>query len=84
MHDGLRTRLLLANMTAAPCVVRVERLGVPAAHIRRLDEESFERATLHAESFRQEVGEPHQLDGTALDLSLRPYAVVRIDLVAGG
>ena len=48
--------------------------------LRYLDEESFERATLHSEDYRREPGEPRQIQDEAMELTLRPYAMARIDL----
>jgi hypothetical protein len=80
LRDNSRTRLLVANMQGTPSSVRVQGLGRHAARLRYLDEESFERATLHCADFRREPGEPLQIQDEAIELTLRPYAMARIDL----
>jgi hypothetical protein len=44
-----------------------------------LDEESFERATGEGDEFRRAQGKSRQVVAGVLELTLRPYAVARID-----
>jgi hypothetical protein len=83
LRDGQRTRLLLGNMTAAPLRVRVEGISARAVRIRYLDEESFDRATTAGDEFRREPGEIALSEAGALELTLKPYAVARIDSNVG-
>ena len=76
--DG-HTRLLLANMTAAPRDVLVRLPGAPAARLISLDERSFEQATRQPEAFRRESGETVTVENERLRLTLRPFAVARLD-----
>ncbi len=79
LRDGQRARLLLGNMTAIPLRVRVEGISARAVRIRYLDEESFERATTAGDDFRREPGKTAAIEAGVLELTLRPYAVARID-----
>lgn len=82
--DGLsltrpgRTRVLLANMTADPQQVTVENLSEHVS-IRLLDDTVAEDAMRHPDAFRAHPGEPLQLNDGRLTLTLRPYAIARID-----
>lgn len=79
LRDGQRARLLLGNMTDAPQHVRVEGIDARVVHLRYLDEESFDRAATAGDAFRQESGQDKPIEGGVLDLTLKPYAVARID-----
>jgi len=83
LRDGQRTRLLLGNMTAVPLRVRVERMSARAVRIRYLDEESFEQAATEGDDFRREPGEIAPSEASALELTLKPYAIARIDSDSG-
>ncbi len=80
LRDGARTRVLLANMTATVRDVRLRGLDAAAAHVRYLDEESFARATSPGGAFQGEPGEEHSITQGMLRLTLRPYAVARVDV----
>ncbi len=83
LRDGQRARLLLGNMTAVPLRVRVEGISARTVRIRYLDEESFERATTAGDEFRREPGAAAPSEADALELTLQPYAVARIDSNVG-
>jgi len=80
LRDGARTRVLLANMTATVREVRLRGLDAVAVRVRYLDEESFGRATSLDEAFRDEPGEEHSMTQGTPWLTLRPYAVARVDV----
>lgn len=79
LRTGPRARLLLGNMTDAPCRVRVEGISARAVRVLSLDEESFGRATTEGSEFHHEPGEMTPIEAGALNLILKPYAVARID-----
>lgn len=72
--DGGVDLLLLANLTPQEQEVELAGAGGPF-RLRRLDEESYEEATLDPESFRGRFEDAAQTQ----PLLLRPYEVVRID-----
>lgn len=75
--DG-RVRLILANMTNQPQTVSVM-AGVEELLVRALDETNVVVAMTDPDAFRAQSGELMQaLDGV-VKLTLRPYALVRID-----
>jgi hypothetical protein len=77
--DG-RSRTLAANLTPSTQTVTIQKL--PArVRVSLLDEESVEEAMAAPEEFRRRAGEERQTSGGALALTLRPYAVARIDAV---
>jgi D-apionolactonase len=76
--DGV-TRILLANMTNSPQLVRAQ-LPAETARLRVLDERNAESAMRDPERFRAEDGTPIQLTDGDLELTLRPYAIARIDV----
>jgi hypothetical protein len=80
LREARRTRLLIANMQGTPCSVRLQGLAAPLARVRYLDEESFERATLQCDDYRREPGDVPHIQNEASELTLRPYAMARIDL----
>lgn len=80
LREARRTRLLIANMQGTPCSVRLQGLAAPVARVRYLDEESFERATLQCDDYRREPGDVPHIQNEASELTLRPYAMARIDL----
>jgi hypothetical protein len=75
--DG-RMRVLLANLSAVPQQVTVQGLGA-RAQVRVLDETNAEAAMREPEAFRAQVGEEQTVEDGILELTLRPYAIVRID-----
>jgi hypothetical protein len=78
LERGGRRRVLLANLSGEPR--RVEVLGLPATvALLRLDETTAPRATEAPEVFRAEPGEAIDAPGGRLEVTLAPYAVVRID-----
>jgi len=75
--DG-RRRLLVANLTADAQVLQVAWDGLGAAPIlRRLDEDTVERAVGDPEAYRHAAEET--LGGGDLELELPPFAVWRLD-----
>jgi len=82
--DGLalrrngRVRVLLANLSPQPQQVTVRNLG-QRVRVRVLDETNALDAVRSPEDFRGQAGQLLATSAGALDLSLLPYAVVRID-----
>ena len=72
-----RRRTIVANLTAAPRIVRIPASNQMA--IRTLDERTFTLATTDPVRFRQTQQTLTTSDGT-LDLPLGPYAVVTLDV----
>jgi hypothetical protein len=77
--DG-RTRVLLANLSPEPQHVTVTNLS-QHVRVRHLDETNAEDAMRAPEEFRARAGELCETTSGALELSLSPYAVARIDSV---
>lgn len=77
--DG-RTRVLLANLSPETQQVSVQNLS-QGVRVRHLNEANAEAAMSSPEDFRAEEGESMQTTEGALELSLLPYAIVRIDSV---
>lgn len=84
--DGLalrkngRTRLLLANMTAESQPVSIQPIGEQAT-LRQLDETNAEEAMRSPETYRAQAAAPLQAYSSALEITLRPYAIATIDVV---
>jgi hypothetical protein len=76
-RDG-RVRLLLANLSGEPQRVRLADLG-EAVWVKALDETNAEQAMRSPEEFRLQPGTPHRARSGRLELTVRPYAVVRVD-----
>ena len=74
-----RTRLILANLSAGPQQVTVHNLG-EQVRVHLLDETNAETAMQSPDEFRRQPGEMRQTEEGVLQLSLRPYAVARIDV----
>jgi hypothetical protein len=77
--DG-RTRTLLASFSPGPLEVVVRNLGAQV-RVRLLDETSAEEALRAPEAFRAAPDERLTTSDGNLALTLRPYALVRIDSV---
>jgi hypothetical protein len=75
--DG-KTRVLLANLSPEPQHVIVSNLS-QRVRVRHLDETNAEEAMRSPEDFRSQAGELHETSSGALELSLLPHAVARID-----
>lgn len=76
-------RTLLANLTAEPQPVRVFS-PVRSLRVRPLNAERLGYAIREPENFRADLGAPVELPHPgAVDLTLSPYAVVRISFTAG-
>lgn len=78
LQHELRTRVLLANMTAEPQTVSLDQLSARVG-LRTLDEMTFDFAASDPVAFRQQVGETRSTDNGRLSLSLKPHAYVCID-----
>jgi hypothetical protein len=82
--DGLalrqngRVRVLLANLSPQPQQVTVRNLG-QRVRVRVLDETNALDAVRSPEDFRGQAGQLLATSAGALELSLLPYAVARID-----
>jgi len=77
--DG-KTRVLLANLSPERQQVSVQNLS-QEVQVRQLNETNAEAAMSSPEGFRAEAGDTMQTTKGTLELSLLPYAVVRIDSV---
>lgn len=77
--DG-KTRVILANLSAEPQQAMVQNLN-ERVRVRHLNEINAEEAMLSPEAFRAGEGELLQTSGGALELSLLPYAIARVDTV---
>lgn len=78
LRRGGRTCVLVANMTAEPQVLRLR--GAPGrVRARVLDETNAEEVTTAPERFRQQAGEEIEVQTSAMELPLRPYAIARLD-----
>lgn len=73
-----RRRVLVANLTAELHKVIVQNLGTRAT-VRVLDETNVEHAMQSPEAFRAKVGQTVDTQDGALELTLLPFAVARID-----
>lgn len=78
-----RRRAILANLTFEYRSVRIEGWHTPA-RLRVLDESNAERAMRAPEAFRAQVGDPIRPSGAAIELTLGPYAIARVDEWTGG
>jgi hypothetical protein len=78
LRSAGRTHLLVANMTHAPQTVVVTPLPPGRVRMRRLDEESALDAMTDPARFRSS-GSTEEVRNRELELTLAPYAVVRID-----
>ena len=76
-RDG-KTRVLLANLSPEPQHVIVSNLS-QRVRVRHLDETNAEEAMRSPEDFRSQAGELHETSSGALELTLLPHAVARID-----
>lgn len=80
LHKDGRTRILLANFTAQPQQV-VLHPAQGSAHVRRLDETTVELAMRAPAEFRAQPPEVVAATDGKLELTLRSFALVRIDLL---
>jgi len=78
LREADRTRVLLANLSGVPQLVRLAVSGTYA--LRVLDEQSVLQAMLQPEAFRA-TGALHTATDDGLGLSLPPYAVATLDSV---
>ncbi|PJF43268.1 MAG: hypothetical protein CUN50_00795 [Candidatus Thermofonsia Clade 1 bacterium] len=79
LRKANQTRLLLANLSHVPQLVRLVLSGT--YRVRILDESSALQAMLQPESFRV-TGERHSATDDGLSLTLLPYAVATLDAVS--
>lgn len=83
LRFGRRRRVLLANLTP-----RIQPVVLPAAiagrraRVRLLDETTFEEAVRSPEAYRRKLGNLTEASGDKLRVTLLPYGVARIDVVA--
>jgi hypothetical protein len=78
VRDGTATHLLVANMSPRDQEVAIGPLEATRAWVRRLDEDTAPAAMTDPQHFRT-TGAFEEVRHGALQLSLAPYAVVRID-----
>ncbi|MEW5957150.1 MAG: hypothetical protein AB1801_05480 [Chloroflexota bacterium] len=74
-----QTRVLLANLSHEPQQVTIQNLA-EQVRVRALDETNAEAAMQAPEEFRAQAGELRSTSAGTLRLSLRPYAVARLDM----
>ncbi len=77
-EDG-RTRLLIANLSAAPHLLTLHIQG--NYRLRVLDENSALQAMMQPEAFRA-TGDLHTVAAEGLSLTLLPYAIATLDTVS--
>lgn len=78
LHKDGKTRVILANLSPNPQQVSVQNLS-QSVRVSYLDETNAEAAMISPEAFRAAEGKLTRTNQGALELSLLPYAVVRID-----
>ncbi|HWR50736.1 MAG TPA: hypothetical protein VN428_06495 [Bryobacteraceae bacterium] len=80
LKKGRRTRILLASFSPEPQSVRVDVTDMGRTLLlKSLDETNAERAMKQPESFRAEPATPLEITGHEIEITLRPYAIFRID-----
>ena len=79
-----RMRLLVANLTDAPCQALLSGLAAPSVLVRQLDEVSYDQAVRGADAFGNNPGEIRSVEHGILRLDLLPYAVARVDGAISG
>ncbi len=85
LHQGGRSRILLANFGPEPQKVRVLCTGLgKTVWVKQLDEGNVEAAMTSPETFRAEPGRSIEAREGEVELSLAPYAIARIDSVSQG
>jgi hypothetical protein len=82
LREAGMIRVLLANLSAAHQVVVLRGLG-ERAHARVLDETNAEAAMREPEAFRAQLGQEQATEAGELNMTLRPYAFVRVDSKGG-
>jgi hypothetical protein len=75
--DG-KTRLILANLSQDPQQVTIRNLGAHV-RVRQLDEANAEAALRLPEEYRTQAGELQHTSDESLQVTLRPYAIARLD-----
>ena len=78
VRTGRGVALLLANLTPVRQRCRVAALPSGSVAVRRLDEQTFGRASTEPAAFRA-VSEPFDRSDEALTLELDPFAYLRVD-----
>ncbi len=78
LQKEAKTRLILANFTSEPQPVAILGLDKPAL-VQARDETNAGAALLNPEEYRVFMGSPYSTTDGLLQLTLLPYAVVRID-----
>jgi hypothetical protein len=83
LHQGERTRILLANFEPEPQQVRVFCTSLTkTAQVKQLDETNVEEAMTSPEMFRAEPGRSVDVRRGEMELTLAPYAIARIDSIS--
>ena len=78
LRKGNRERVLLSNLTDSDCRVRIDGMGNKCS-IRVLDETNIVQSMKSPDQFRQHEASLEPGTDQAFELTLRPYAVVRMD-----
>jgi len=85
LRAGTRMRVMLANLSARPQLVRVSCASLGTwVRMKVLDETNVSEALRAPESYRREPGPLAQTVHGQLDVGLRPFAVMRIDAARKG
>jgi hypothetical protein len=74
-----RRRILVANFTRELQEVKIK-TGTCAARVRYLDETTAEQALRRPEEFRKQPGDPKESIAGKVELTLRPFAIARVDV----
>ena len=79
LKKGGRTRLLAANLTHRPRMVRIRGLKNGTARVFRLDSKNLKSATREPEAFLRRVGEQTAVTQEDLEIRLPAHGIARID-----
>jgi len=80
LRKAERTRILLANLSEMVQQITLNASDLPGkVRMLILDETNAEEAMRSPESFRRAAGRPVEVTGRWLEVTLRPYALIRID-----
>jgi len=83
LRNGGALRVMVANLAAEPIGVPILGLIGERALVCVLDESTYDAATADPAAFRSATVELRPIVGGRLDLELRPFAYVKIDVIRG-
>jgi D-apionolactonase len=81
VDDKNRRRILVANLLGETREIKIK-TGTCRAQVRYLDETTAEQATRSPEEFQASPGEPMESAAGKIGLTLKPYAVATVDVIA--